>query len=81
MVAAVPLAPPSERVSGAENYRLFARMMRHGSDHPLSGLSAYHDQEIVMAIYESARRHGRVTLPLRQPEFPLELMLRDVQRG
>jgi UDP-N-acetyl-2-amino-2-deoxyglucuronate dehydrogenase len=77
----VPLAPPSERVSGAENYRLFARMMRHGSDHPLSGLSAYHDQEIVMAIYESARRHGRVTLPLRQPEFPLELMLRDVQRG
>jgi predicted dehydrogenase len=57
------------------NYELFARMMLDGADHPLAGRSALKDLEIVMAIYEAARRRARLELPLHQPRFPLELMI------
>jgi hypothetical protein len=30
-----------------------------------------------MAIFESARLHSRITLPLDQPEYPLHMMLRE----
>jgi len=58
-----------------ESYRAFVGMMRDGSPHPLSGDSALKDQEIVMAIYESARTHARIDLPLKQDAFPLVLMV------
>ena len=58
-----------------ESYREFARMIREGGPHPLSGDSALKDQELVMAVYESARTHARVDLPLQQDAYPLSLMI------
>ena len=56
-------------------FRQFARSLWFNEPHPLSGESALKDQEIVMAIYESARTHTRITPPLLQDRFPLELMI------
>ncbi len=56
----------------------FAEMITGGADHPLSGDNALKDQEIVMAIYESARLRERITLPLKQNWCPLDLM---IERG
>ena len=73
----VPFSTPDEDVRGAENYRLFAQMIRDNADHPLSGRSGFKDQEIITAIFESARLHTRIALPLDQPEYPLDIMLRE----
>jgi predicted dehydrogenase len=62
-----------------ESYRLLARQIREGGEHPLSGDSGLADLEVVMAIYESARLRKPVTLPLTQEEYPLEIMIRDGQ--
>ena len=56
----------------------FAAMMDRGdtvTGHALCGESGLADQEIVMAIYESARLHRLITMPLQQDRFPLEIML------
>jgi len=58
-----------------ESYRLFARTIREGAPHPLSGDSALKGHEVLMAIYESARTNARIELPLQQDEFPLQLMI------
>ena len=58
-----------------ESYRQFVSMMREGAPHPLSGDSALKDQELVMAVYESARTHARIDLPLQQDAYPLALMI------
>jgi len=65
----------NRRQAMVDSYMAFARMMREGGPHPLSGDSALKDHEVVMAIYESARTHSRIELPLRQEAFPLALML------
>lgn len=46
-----------------------------GATHRMSGDSGREDLEIVNAIYESARRHMIITLPLTVLESPLEAML------
>lgn len=56
-------------------FRRFADMIHEGCDHPLSGDNALKDQEVVMAIYESARLQQRLDLPLQQDDFPLPLMM------
>jgi UDP-N-acetyl-2-amino-2-deoxyglucuronate dehydrogenase len=58
-------------------YRRFAETIRVGAPHPLAGESGFRDQEIVMAIYESARRGAPVTLPLDEDRFPLAVMLEE----
>ena len=58
-----------------ESYRLLARTIRTATLHPLSGDSALKGQEVLMAIYESARTNARIELPLAQGEFPLQLMI------
>jgi predicted dehydrogenase len=58
-----------------EIFRRFADMIFDGAMHPMSGDSGFKNQEIVMAIYESARLRARVDLPLQQDRFPLELMI------
>jgi UDP-N-acetyl-2-amino-2-deoxyglucuronate dehydrogenase len=58
-------------------YQQFARMVREGADHPLSGESALKDLEVIMAIFESARLRKRVELPLQQPRFPLDIMTEE----
>lgn len=60
-----------------ESYRLFAESVRKGTPHPMNGDIALRGFEIVMAVYESARTHSRITLPLEQERFPLEIMLRQ----
>jgi predicted dehydrogenase len=64
-------APASARTN---MYATFARTINEGAPHPLFGESALADQEVIMAIYESARTHSRIELPLEQETFPLLLM-------
>ena len=50
-------------------------VLEHGGTHPLDGRSARAGHEILMAIYESARRRARIDLPLAVTESPLEAMV------
>ena len=50
-------------------------VLEHGGTHPLDGRSARDGHEILMAIYESARRRARIDLPLAMSESPLEAMI------
>jgi predicted dehydrogenase len=47
------------------------RVLEQGGTHPLSMHSARQVHEILMAIYESARRRGRIDLPLSVAANPL----------
>lgn len=58
-------------------FRDLARLVHEGGEHPLSGDIALRHFEVLMAIYESARLHRKLTLPLEQDRFPLELMIED----
>ena len=58
-------------------YHLFAQTIREGRYHPLCGENALRGFEIVMAIYESARLHAKIELPLHQDRFPLEMMYKS----
>lgn len=62
-----------------ECYGPFAKMLREGAPHPLAGDNALQTHELVMAIYESARLHQKVRLPLTQDAFPLDLMVESNQ--
>ena len=59
------------------SYRRFAETIHDGTPHPMSGANALRGFEILMAIYESARLRAKVTLPIPQERFPLELMLEE----
>ena len=69
----IPENMPTAGIPGG--YERFARMIHEGEEHPMSGETALRGHEIVMAIYESARLHRRIDLPLEQGRFPLELMI------
>lgn len=56
----------------------FAETITSGLAHPLAGEVALVGLEVVMAIYESARRRERIAPPLDQPRFPLAVL---VERG
>ena len=62
-----------------EAHRLMAHVINQGGDHPMDIAYAIQGFELVMAVYESARIRERIDLPLKQMEFPLEIMLRDGQ--
>jgi UDP-N-acetyl-2-amino-2-deoxyglucuronate dehydrogenase len=59
----------------AEAYRLLATTIREGRPHPMSGESALIGFEILMAIFESARLHKRIRLPIDQERYPLDIMI------
>lgn len=59
----------------ARCFAAFLASIYHGTPHHLDGNSGLKDMEIVMAIYESARTHQRLELPLSQDRFPLEIMV------
>ena len=63
------------RVTADASYRRFAEMIEDGADHPLSGDSALLDLEVIMAVFESARLREKVSLPLEQELFPLDMMI------
>lgn len=75
----VDLSATERRDLKIDGYDRFADMIHDGADHPMSGERALRGFEIVMAIYESARLRQRITLPLEQERFPLELMLEAPQ--
>ncbi len=67
----------------ARVYDRFAAGIRAGTahEHPLCADRALRGFEILMAIYEAARRHAQIELPLRQERFPLALLLEDLAGG
>lgn len=75
---AVELPPAAKSDYGIpQGFSLFANSIRNGTVSPMNGDVALRNFEIVMAVYESARIRGRVTFPLQQERFPLELMLAE----
>jgi len=74
---AVELPPASEPNAISAGYTGFAKMIHDGAAHPMSGAIALRGFEVVMAIYESARLHKKITLPLQQERFPLEIMVEE----
>lgn len=75
------VAAESRMLVPAENYLGLAAMMRgEAIEHPLDAHRAILDHEILMAAYESARRHERITLPLQEDAFPLELLMQEQQQ-
>lgn len=59
-----------------KGFRYFAESIREGKKHPMNADIAIRGFEIVMATYESARTNSKIALPLKQEEFPLELMIK-----
>lgn len=72
---AVPDADPSD--GRIESYRLFAPMIRNGSDHPMSARHALRGFEALTAIGESARLRRRLAVPCAQDEYPLDVMIAE----
>ncbi len=58
-----------------DGYLRLARHLRDGTPHPMSGRNALRGFEIVMAIYESARLRRKLSMPIAQEQFPLQLMV------
>jgi predicted dehydrogenase len=50
-------------------------VLEHGGTHPLDMRSARQGQEILMAIFESARRRARIDLPFTGLANPLQEMV------
>jgi predicted dehydrogenase len=74
-----------EVVEGVEAQNGFARevtllfeAIERGTPHPLNARSARATEEVLMAVFESARRPGRIDLPLNVAHSPLhDLLARD----
>lgn len=58
-----------------EAARLFASSIRYGTAHPMDITTALQGLEVLMSVYESARLHSQLVLPLSQLDFPLDAML------
>jgi len=64
--------------SGVNNaHKLFAQTILEGKPHPLCIANAMRGFEAVMAIFESARTTAIIEMPLRQDEYPLDVLLRE----
>ncbi len=68
----------------AEEIRVLLRCLETGATHPLAAPSARATLEVLLAIYESARRRAVVPLPLAISENPVYrppgVAIRDDQR-
>lgn len=53
------------------------RWLDGGSEHRNAGHIARDTVEIMMAMYESARQHKVIQLPMEEMEYPLELMIEE----
>lgn len=71
----VPVSKAGSRDAMIEAYQRFARCIHEGIDHPMSADKALEGFEILSAIYESARLRKKLTVPISQDRFPLELMI------
>lgn len=71
---------PPRGLAHPENYRDFARLIRgERFVHPLAAASALADHEILIGILESARVHERITFPVAQEAYPVDLMRAEVR--
>jgi len=59
----------------AREIALLIEAIERGTRHPLNASSARAGHEIIMAIFESARRRARIDLPLTVTESPLEALV------
>lgn len=78
----VSLRMPAEEIrpigghsNGDQTRELLAWLDGEIPEHRNSGRTARNTVEIMMALYESARRHQVVHLPLQEMEYPLDLMV------
>lgn len=70
------IVPELPRVSSiVREVSLLIESIETGKLHPLDGTSARATQEILMAIFESARKRARIDLPLTISEHPLFSMI------
>ena len=65
--------------TNAAQVRELLTWIEGGPEHRGSGHKARATVEIMMALYESARRHHVIHLPLQEADYPLELMIVDGQ--
>ncbi len=63
--------------TNANQVRELIAWIEGGPEHRGSGHQARVTVEIMMAIYESARRHSVVRFPLSEREYPLDLMIAE----
>lgn len=67
---------PTDAPAGIpRGYNLLAESLATGAAHPMDGHVALKGFEIVIGIYESARLGARISPPIRQDRFPLELII------
>lgn len=59
----------------AREISLLLESIETGKLHPLDGASARSTHEILMAVFESARKRARVELPITVNEHPIFFML------
>lgn len=78
----VPLdiAPGDQPIGGnmnAKQVRELVSWLDGGPEHRNAGHIARDTVEIMMALYESARQHKVIALPMTEMEYPLELMINE----
>lgn len=79
----VPLSMPADQIQGiggntnAAQVRELIRWIEGGPEHRGAGRKARDTVEIMMALYESARRHHVIHLPLKEDANPLERMIAE----
>ena len=74
------LAEGQKAIGGATNAAQVKELIawiEGGPEHRGSGRQARVTVEIMMAIYESARRHSRISFPLEEKAYPLDKMLEE----
>jgi predicted dehydrogenase len=64
---------------GGNPVRDMVECIEENREHRSSGYQGRATLEVLMAIYESSRKRGRIRLPLEEKESPLTLMIRDGQ--
>jgi len=55
-------------------------VLENGGTHPLDRRSARAEDEIMMAVFESARRRARIDLPLREQAYLLDALVAEGER-
>jgi len=68
-----------ETASEGNPVRDMVECIEEDRQHRSSGYQGRATLEVLMAIYESSRRRGRIQLPLEEKESPLTLMIREGQ--
>jgi predicted dehydrogenase len=63
--------------TNAAQTRELIEWIEGGPEHRGSGRKARDTVEIMMAMYESARQHKVIHLPLQEKEYPLEMMIKE----